>query len=234
MAQVIPTSNSKLGTNTKTSSGSAYIQVKRTGSGTAIAPYVDSVDLAESAKLDIASSVSSIIALKNSISVLENQINSVISTTDVVASEYLMFKVSLSVSTSAHTVTVTHIAAGNKSKNPTGFVKPTVTALNSGGEAYNNRYSVTEFMGSAHTNYLVDASIGQTFFSPSDLPTASSSDNVIAENQLGVEVYYLVSGQFNFRVVQAMAGGTYIPISNIELIKYGDINLWFTVKGYKN
>ena len=225
MAQVIPTSNSKLGTNTITSSGSAYIQVSRTGSGTAVAPYIDSVDLAESIKSDIAASSSSVITLQNSISLLENQINSMVSTTDVVASEYLMFKVLLNVTTSAHTVTVTHIASGNKSKNPTGFVKPTITALNSGGEAYNNRYSVTAFMGSAHTNYLVTASVENA---------EETSDNVITESQLGVEVYDLVSGQFDFRVVQAMAGGTYIPISNKELINYGDINLWFTVKGYKN
>ena len=57
---------------------------------------------------------------------------------------------------------------------------------------------------------------------------------MITESQLGVEVYDLISGQFDFRVVQAMAGWTYIPISNKELINYGDINLWFTVKGYKN
>ena len=51
--RISPTQNTKLGTNSKTISGSTYLTASRTGSGESYSPYVDTIDLASSTKTSI-------------------------------------------------------------------------------------------------------------------------------------------------------------------------------------
>ena len=191
--QVVPTTNSKLGTNSMTKAGSADLSVVRSGAGTVASPYVDTVDLSKTTKSTIKNNISSLRNVENALQRLQAKVDALSKSSDIVsAPEYLLFQASILTETSGQTISITKIHCQSKNKQPTGFYSPTITSANSAGENYNNRFSVTKFMGTSHANYMVQANIENA---------TETTNNVITHSQLGVEILDLVSGEFTLIIV---------------------------------
>ena len=212
--QIVPLKNSRLGTNSKTLSGSTYLTVVRTGEGKECIPYIDTVDLAASTKSSITTNISDITNIKQDIYQIQNN-----ATGDKYKdNEFIIFEIDLSIASgSTQTITTTVIDKVSLSDG-TGYVKPTI-ATTDATLGKNNRFLVDKFMTTDHTNYIVQATYED----------GAGFDYTNLQEEIDVEVSGCAADSFYFRLVNKKG----IPLTNLRLAKMGTLKLKFEITGTK-
>ena len=215
--QIVPLKNSRLGTNSKTLSGSTYLTVVRTGEGKECIPYIDTVDLAASTKSSISTNVSDIVTIKYDVANIKLIQNN--SKADKYKdNEFIIFEIDLSIASgSTQTITTTVIDKVSLSDG-TGYVKPTI-ATTDATLGKNNRFLVDKFMTTDHTNYIVQATYED----------GAGFDYTNLQEEIDVEVSGCAADSFYFRLVNKKG----IPLTNLRLAKMGTLKLKFEITGTK-
>ena len=215
--QIIPLKNSRLGTNTKTLSGSTYLTVTRTGEGKECIPYLDTVDLAASTKLSITTNISDITNIKQDISHIKLVQDN--ATGDKYKdNEFIIFEIDLSIAAGSTQTIITTVLDTVSLANGTGYVKPTIVTTDAT-LGKNNRFLVDKFMTTDHTNYIVQATYED----------GAGFDYTNLQEEIDVEVSGCAADSFYFRLVNKKG----IPLTNLRLAKMGTLKLKFEITGTK-
>lgn len=211
--QITPSQNSKLGTNSKTIAGSTYLSASRAGSGKSFDPYVDTVDLSSTTKNSITGNTSDITTLKNDVSRLKAS-NKHVSNSG--KGESMSFNLDLSInSVGAQTLTISTIDIVNLAAG-TGYGQPTIASADPT-LGKNNRFSVTKFMTSSHSKFVVQAAYED----------GSGFDYTKLQEEVGVEVSGIANDTFVFRIVNRRG----IPLTNLQIAKMGTLRMKFKIQG---
>lgn len=213
--QVIPVKNTKLGTNSKTLSGSSYLTASRTGSGKSFDPYVDTVDLAASTKTTLTTNTSDIATLKTDVSNLKQSTGS---TNKDGKAESMTFTLDLVIdSVGVQTLTITAIDTVNLA-NGTGYTTPTIASSDTT-LGKNNRFKVSAFMDTNHSDYIVQ----------STYEDSTGFDYTKLQEKVSVEISNIAADEFYFRIVDTKR----IPLTNLQIAKMGTLRIKFEINGTK-